>query len=226
VGAGKFFHTVVIMGLGAAGACGRGEQDAAELEAPTGGAGSVDPFTSLAGFAGASEPEGVFWPSECEYRSQYHCESYHPLQGCVCDESLPRGPQDCGGETRISCDRLCAPGEACGLTGIEDYIDCHCNPDAPAGPEDCEGPGQFACEFYDPAFRDCVCNPDRPATPEDCDKPEDYFCNWQQPNTDVFYDCACLAGTLPEVCQEQACPYTCQSTEPRFGCQCECGIIV
>jgi hypothetical protein len=217
VSAAKLFHAIVVAGVGAAAACGgragRGEVSGAGGQEP------VSPSISLAGFADAEQPEGVFWPTSCEYRYQYVCESYSPLQGCRCDASRPRSSADCGGAARTTCStQLCAPNEIC-----EDrWVDCQCLEGAPLLPSDCAGPGQFVCQSYEPEFRDCHCDPERAKTPMDCPKPEDFHCAWLG---DGFANCDCVTGALPEDCRMRSCPYRCQSENPRFGCECLCATI-
>ncbi len=213
MGASRLFHAIVVMGASAAACGGRAERAA---QAGAGGEGSVEPFTSLGGFAGASEPEGVFWPAACEHRGQYRCESYSPLQGCVCDPSLPASPEDCGGTAKMRCERtLCAPNEDCST--LDSHIDCRCVAENAAGPEECAGSGQFVCSEYTPSFYDCRCEADRPGTPENCSRPEDFFCE----NVAEMTACRCDQGQLEQECIP-GCPYSCQSETPRFGCQCVC----
>lgn len=217
----KLFHAVVMVGIGAAAGCGGRSTEASP--GGIGGAGPVEPLVSLAGFAGAVEPPGAFWPDACEYRFQYVCDSYSPLQGCRCDPSKPRGPEDCGGLTRTACSRkLCAPYEEC-YRVPDSSIDCECVPDAADSPADCDEPGRFECEVWSPEFRNCRCNPERPGTLDDCAKPEDFRCGYLQDG--VYAACACTDGVRPEDCASH-CRSTCQSEMPRFGCECDCRTIV
>lgn len=215
MGAKGLYHAIVVMGVGAMGACGRTEQNAASDGATsvTGG-----PAEGAMGTASTTGADAVS-PADCEYRSQYRCDSYYPPTGCECDDTLPRGGDDCGGATRLHCAlAVCDPGELC--LGPDYLVDCSCVEDAPAGPEDCRGAGQFTCAYYTPEYRDCHCDEARPATPADCLQPEDYFCDLVEAEA---VGCACEDGEASsEVCLEQRCRHECQSDEPRFGCRCLC----
>lgn len=224
MGAQGLYHAIVVMGVSALGACGRTEENPASDGAPTVSGPASEAATSTGATTGVVEPpgDGVLYPEDCEYRSQFRCDNYEAPAGCECDESLPRGPDDCGGAARLHCERVvCDRNEIC--FDAEYLVDCSCIDDAPVGPEDCGGPGQFTCAFYVPEFRDCRCDEARPATPDDCPEPEDYFCELSGVEP---VSCTCTDfQESPEICLEQGCRYECQSDEPRFGCRCECVTI-
>jgi hypothetical protein len=213
VGRHKLFHAVVVMGISAAGCASHDGQT--ETQADAGTAAPIPPVVTLpdAGPAPSGEP----WPSSCEYRYQYVCDSYAPLSGCRCDASRPRNDDDCGGAARTHCAAaFCGPDETCGGLA-QTYVDCRCVPDAPATPDDCAGPGQFVCA--DPAsVRDCRCDSSRPKTPEDCAHPEYFHCASTEPGG-MYADCICETGDLAEDCQGDL-HLSCQSTTPLFGCNC------
>lgn len=222
MGAKGLYHAIVVMGVGTIGACGRTEENVASDGASTVTGSASAGAIGTASTTGEAPDDGVLDPADCEYRSQYHCDSYDPPLGCECDETLPRDGDDCGGSARLHCERaVCDPGEIC--LGADYLVDCSCVPDAPAGPEDCRGPGQFTCAFLAPEYRDCRCDEERPATPADCPEPEDYFCELVGAEA-VSCFCDDLEAS-PEACQEQGCVYECQSYEPRFGCRCQCVTI-
>jgi hypothetical protein len=213
----KLFHAIVVLGAGAAACAGHTERGEAS---GAGGSEPVAPLISLGGFPSAEEPDGVFWPTSCEFRYQYACDLYSPLQGCRCDASRPRSSADCGGAPRTSCaTELCAPGESCD----DRWVECQCREGAPLSASDCDGPGQFVCARYAPEFRDCHCDAARPKTLADCKQPEDFACLWV--DGEAFADCACQSGDLPEDCAMLGCEFRCQSRTPRFGCNCFCGGI-
>lgn len=214
------YHAIVVMGVSAIGACGRTEENAASDGTATATGSPSEGATGAATTGTFEAPEdSALYPADCEYRSQYRCDSYDPLLGCVCDDTLPRGGDDCGGAARLHCERaVCDPSQIC--FGAENLVDCSCVNDAPVGPEDCRGAGQFTCAFYEPEYRDCRCDEERPATPADCPETEDYFCEFVGADA---VSCFCDdRETSPEVCEEQGCIYECQSYEPRFGCRCRC----
>lgn len=218
MGAKGLYHAIVVMGVGTIGACGRTEQNAASDGASTVTGSPSEGAIGTASTTGAAPEAGVF-PADCEYRSQYRCDSYYPPMGCECDDTLPRGGDDCGGAAKLHCElAVCDPGELC--FGPDYLVDCSCVEDAPVGPQDCRGAGQFTCAYYVPEYRDCHCDEARPATPADCTEPEDYFCELVDGEG---VGCSCEDGEAsPEVCLEQRCMHECQSSEPRFGCRCSC----
>lgn len=220
MGAKGLYHAIVVMGVGAIGACGRTEENAASEGTANATGSASEAAASIGGFE--APEDSVIYPSDCEYRSQYRCDSYDPQLGCVCDDTRPRGGDDCGGAGRLHCERsICDPNEIC--LGPDYLVDCSCVEDAPAGPEECQGAGQFTCAFYTPEYRDCHCDEERPATPADCAEPEDYFCELVGAEA---VSCSCEDfEASPEICQEQGCAYECQSYEPRFGCRCQCVTI-
>lgn len=218
-GAERLFHTIVVVGAGLPLGCGGRAERSSD---GAGGSANVDPVISEAGFGGVLEPPGIFLPSACASYSQYRCESYSPLQGCVCDPSSPLGPEDCGGATKISCDgSYCGRGVTCDAA-IDRHIDCHCVPDAPDGPDACGGSGQFQCVEYTPEYRDCRCDPARPGTPAACAIPEQFHCRQYSP---VPVECSCDPASVPEDECPTSCDYSCASDNPRFGCDCRCIVI-
>jgi hypothetical protein len=183
-----------------------------------------DPI-SLAGFGGASEPEGVFWPTPCEYAYQFVCDSYVPFAGCRCDPTRPRGPEDCGGVRMTRCSEHSIVDRSAPFDPNDPelgYVDCQCVPDNVDSPEACEGFGQFACNTVRAELRDCHCDPARPATPEACSKPEDFFCEAVDGVDSTHANCYCGSGDIEASCRVETTVYAfeCQSYEPRYGCTC------
>jgi hypothetical protein len=221
------FHTVVVVGVTAGQACGGatesttggrnldggGGDGATSSQGGLGGGGESRPVVEGGVDSEVVAPPGVFWVEECEYSTQYRCESYAPLAGCVCDPTLPKSADECGGAQRIDCaDTGCSPSGGC----VE--VNCRCVPDAPLAPEDCPSPGQFTCEQFDPEPRTCSCDPDRPGGPEACAITDQFQCRSYAP----FTQCTCNVSLPSEVdCVAAGCEYHCVSESPRFGCVCD-----
>lgn len=183
-----------------------------------------DPI-SLGGFGGASEPEGVFWPTSCDHPYQYVCDSYQPLAGCRCDPSRPRGAEDCGGVRKTRCSEFNVRDPKYPYDPLSmdvGYVDCVCVPEDVASPAECEGFGQYVCAVDVNVFRDCHCDPTRPLGPAACDKPEDFFCAARENGSNDVADCACGAGDIEASCPEDGSHrFSCQSYDPPYGCLCQ-----
>ena len=187
--------------------------------------GGSDPI-SLAGFGGASEPEGVFWPSACEYAYQYVCDSYVPLGGCRCDTTRPRGPEDCGGVRMTRCSEHSVVDRSSPIDPEDPelgFVDCRCVPENASSPDECEGFGQFVCNVARAELRDCHCDPARPKAPDACAKPEDFFCRTVDAGNSDRADCYCGEGDAESECPPGDFNYRfeCQSENPRYGCRCQ-----
>lgn len=208
--AARFFHTIVVIGTGLGSGCGG---RAADTDAP--------PAASTAGTAGAAGTAGmVSQPSDCQYVSQFRCDSYNPSSHCQCDSSLPENSAACGGAAKFFCEQAVCPFSDC--IGVDPSVDCHCHPDAPTTPSDCPGgPGQFECKSYLPEFRSCQCNQALPGNPSECASSASFQCIAYAPS---YYACRCASNLEDEAqCNSQKyCQYSCASETPRYGCQCEC----
>lgn len=213
----RLFHTVVVIGAAIGAGCG-GHSSTSTRERDD----EPLPPVVVAEDGGIVPHPDAFWPTECASYSQFRCERYRPLEGCVCDPEAPLGPDDCGGAPRFFCDaRVCPPGETCGYTN---NVDCRCDPAAPLTSDDCsEGAGQFECLDYG-AFQSCSCDPERPGTPEDCPTTDAFVCQSYAP----MYACSCDPNIVDEAtCEaDELCEYSCVSETPRFGCRCECIIPI
>jgi len=218
------FHTVVVVGVAVGQGCGGATESTARgdggggdgglgSEGGSGAGGSSRPVIEGGVDAQVVAPPGVFWVEECEHPTQYRCESYAPLSGCVCDPALPESANECGGPQRIDCAHTaCTPGKGC------EEVNCRCVPDAPLAPEDCPGSGQFSCKQFEPEPRTCSCDPDRPGRPEDCAVTDRFLCRSYVP----FTECTCSESLPSEVeCIAKGCQYRCVSESPRFGCVCD-----
>lgn len=157
-------------------------------------------------------PSSLIWPEDCAARWQYRCDSYAPLSGCTCDESIPEDIDECGGYGALYCNEyLTGPSPA--------WVDCSCHSGAPRGPEDRLTSADFVCD-HRPAEsppEQCRCEAQRPDAPEDCEIPERFQCVQYAPR---FVECWCdESDNHPE----SACHgyYLCASEEPRYGCVCE-----
>jgi hypothetical protein len=217
MGAARLFHAVVVVGAGVGTSCGA-RVDRASQES----SGEVPPVV-VATEGGALPRADAFWPSRCASESQFRCSSYEPLEGCLCDPSAPRTPEDCGGPAKFECRQLiCEPGKAC---PAYTNVDCRCVPDAPSDPTGCAaGSGQFECAAYAPVYKTCRCNPDRPGNPTDCTPSDVFHCVTYAP---TYYACECAKNLMSEAdCTAQGCPYICVSQNPRYGCECQCVTVI
>jgi len=211
----RLFHTVVVIGAAAGTGCG-GQSESA-------GAKQNDeplPPVVIAGDGGVIERPDAFWPTECASYSQFRCDSYSPLEGCMCDISAPLGPGDCGGAQALFCDAwVCPPGETC---DSQNNVECRCSRGAPLSPLDCPGgAGQFECKRYTPDLESCSCNEDRPGAPEACLTTDAFVCESYSP----LMACSCDPSIIDEatcLASNRFCSYSCFSETPRFGCECEC----
>jgi hypothetical protein len=85
-------------------------------------------------------------------------------------------------------------------------------------PDSCENPAQFHCDEDR-----CFCDSEAPQGPDDCEDPLTFTCEELEPWT----GCSCTAATSAEVeeCESVGVGVTCQSEEPRFGCECRIFVI-
>jgi hypothetical protein len=218
VKASRFFHTVVVLGAGVGTGCGARVQPGSATDSDT------VPRVVPAEDGGVLSRADAFWPSRCQSEMQFRCTSYDPLEGCVCDSALPESAASCGGEAKLECRQLiCEPGK--NPCPMQNNVDCHCLPEAPTQPQDCAaGSGQFECSSYAPVYRTCRCNPDRPGVPTDCTPSDAFHCQSYAP---AYYACACDNNLGTEAaCVAMGCNYKCVSQAPRYGCQCECVIVI
>ena len=210
----RLFHTVVVIGAALGVGCGGNSRTRADEpeDEPL-------PPVVVAEDGGVVQPPDAFWPTECASYSQFRCDRYSPLEGCVCDRAAPLGPEDCGGAQRFFCGaRVCPPGETCESLN---NVACRCEPDAPLTPDDCpEGAGQFECIGHEPTLRSCSCDPLRPGVPESCPTTDAFVCQSYSP----VYECQCHPNIVDEAtCEsDELCEYSCVSETPRFGCECDC----
>jgi hypothetical protein len=216
----RLFHTIVVIGSGIGSACGGRSMDTQS----TSGASGVTSSASGAASSASGATSSVSQPGECQYISQFRCDSYNPASNCRCDPSLPEDAAACGGTSKFFCAQTVCASDTC----IESTAnaDCHCQTDAPASPSDCPGgPGQFECNSYMPEFQGCDCNSALPGNPSDCSSSASFECAAYAP---TYYGCRCDPNLEDETqCNNtQWCHYTCASEEPRYGCQCSCVVPI
>jgi hypothetical protein len=113
----------------------------------------------------------------------------------------------------------------------DDYAtltNCRCDTTAPLQKSDCASPLDFQCTRLpckaSPGeiclgndYVGCRCDPSG-LRPSDCATPEQFFCNVELP---FFSDCMCVPPVSPDACGTPR-YYCCQSTDPQFGCTCNC----
>lgn len=179
-------------------------QETGDGGAPPGGTGAL-------GIGGAVVPDSLIWPEDCAARWQYRCDSYDPLSGCTCDESIPEDIEECGGYGALYCDDfLPGPPPA--------WVSCSCRAGAPRGPDDCITGADYVCDHRQVSPPEqCRCDSERPDEPEDCEITERFQCQEYEPG---FVECWCDES---DDHPESACYgfYTCVSEEPRYGCRCD-----
>jgi hypothetical protein len=132
----------------------------------------------------------------------------------------PRSPYDCQHTEQFNC------------LDFNSLIDCHCDTSAPLTIADCATPFAFQCLEDDvppppntisvgPPLVGCTCL-EHYSSPADCAHPEQFTCAAYSPQ---YSGCQC-DPSLPVTsadCPEANC-FQCQSSNPRFGCSCECFI--
>jgi hypothetical protein len=124
----------------------------------------------------------------------------------------PLGPWDCAYWALFAC------------ASYEPLTDCVCDPERPQYQSDCEQPLHFRCReiMLNGALHYAACDCATPDfTPEDCPVPETFRCNTTYPG---LSDCHCDGAVVQEA---DCAPLSvcCQSTEPRFGCEC-CSLVI
>jgi hypothetical protein len=132
-------------------------------------------------------------------------------------ETTPLQPSDCVATQQFQCDDW------------NERTGCQCDDAAPMTPADCDQPVQFVCEFSqensDVLFGDsvgCRCDTSRPNL-DLCELPQQYRCDGY--TTHAWYECFCddQAPLAREDCGPSQI-FTCQSSDPIFGCECITGI--
>jgi hypothetical protein len=231
----KLFHSIVIMGMGLSSHCDDQEQqligmsDAGDAGDGDSGAGDGDGGTGD-GDSGAGDGDGgtgdgdsgagpkvIANPADCEFRTQFRCESYAPETNCVCDETRPRSADDCGGPARLFCSAyVCEPGDLCVTSATVFNSDCVCDETAPLSSSDCDAPQQFHCRVPFPATA-CRCDPDAPLAPEDCEHSEQFACAAYFPE---YVTCGCETDRPigPEDCADDDASCSC-AIPPGFNCE-------
>ena len=121
-------------------------------------------------------------PFTCEATTQWHCVNYTTGEGCHCDPSSPKTPEDCESIFAFTCE-----GDTY-ATNVAAPMGCSCLENA-LTPEDCERPEQFNCTHYFTYFVGCACQPGAPLTEADC---EDRYCTQFQCRSEMpRYGCTC-----------------------------------
>ena len=135
------------------------------------------------------------------------------------------GSASAGGPSKVVTPSDCAFSADFTCADYTELKDCSCDPSAPHSRADCADPFDFQCQGLPVApsngeistgspklFVGCKCL--APALrPADCSRPEAFFCARVEPD---FADCECDEA---RVCSDPT-HQCCQSSEPRFGCEC------
>lgn len=150
----------------------------------------------------------------CIHLDRMICDSYEPLEGCVCHDDAPSPYELCDDPGDFTCHHVAIVPDHHGSEIPS--ADCYCSADAPRDPEDCESAVDFRC--VNPKDQSgCRCEAGSPERPEDCATPESFFCQNYEPRR---IGCSCEGRTEEECSVSSHMTMFCASEEPTFGCSC------
>ena len=182
-GAGRWFHTLVVVGASLSACGGRAERDGAS----PGDSGASDQSggASNAGVGNSAAPRR---PTDCAYDGAFTCASYVPLSGCYCNSAAPKSAADCPSPFAYRCvaykDPTPPPPNTINLG--PHYVACTCAESYPS-PADCAAPEQFTCASIDHGYEGCSCDPSRPLSADQCKPPDSFCCQSDSPR----FGCSC-----------------------------------